>query len=78
MRSADDARPAGIDCSVVRFAALRAAASRLATDRDAAPGVGQHAAVDQVLDVFTNQTVKNGFEMLLIQAEENWRIWNSD
>ena len=21
-------------------------------------------------------TVKNGFEMLLIQAEENWRIWN--
>ncbi|HAO04028.1 MAG: shikimate dehydrogenase [Chitinophagaceae bacterium] len=21
---------------------------------------------------------KNGFEMLLIQAEENWRIWNSD
>ncbi len=22
-------------------------------------------------------TVKNGFEMLIIQAEENWRIWNS-
>ncbi len=24
-----------------------------------------------------NCTVKNGFEMLVIQAEENWRIWNS-
>ncbi len=22
-------------------------------------------------------TIKNGFEMLIIQAEENWRIWNS-
>ena len=22
-------------------------------------------------------TVKNGFDMLMIQAEENWRIWNS-
>ena len=21
-------------------------------------------------------TIKNGYEMLLIQAEENWRIWN--
>ncbi|MEP7166026.1 MAG: shikimate dehydrogenase [Ferruginibacter sp.] len=23
-------------------------------------------------------TVKNGFEMLMIQAEENWRIWNAE
>ena len=23
-------------------------------------------------------TVKNGYEMLLIQAEENWRIWRGD
>jgi shikimate dehydrogenase len=23
-------------------------------------------------------TVENGFEMLIIQAEENWRIWNED
>ncbi len=22
-------------------------------------------------------TIKNGFDMLTIQAEENWRIWNS-
>ena len=22
--------------------------------------------------------VQNGYEMLLIQAEESWRIWNSD
>ena len=21
-------------------------------------------------------TIKNGYEMLVIQAEENWRIWN--
>jgi shikimate dehydrogenase len=23
-------------------------------------------------------TIENGFEMLIIQAEENWRIWNED
>jgi shikimate dehydrogenase len=23
-------------------------------------------------------TIKNGYEMLIIQAEENWRIWNGD
>ncbi|HVX27695.1 MAG TPA: hypothetical protein VHB70_15190 [Parafilimonas sp.] len=23
-----------------------------------------------------NSTIKNGYEMLVIQAEENWRIWN--
>ena len=23
-------------------------------------------------------TIKNGFEMLIIQAEENWRIWNEE
>ena len=23
-------------------------------------------------------TIINGFEMLLIQADENWRIWNED
>ena len=23
-------------------------------------------------------TIENGFEMLIIQAEENWRIWNKD
>ena len=23
-----------------------------------------------------NATIKNGYEMLIIQAEENWRIWN--
>jgi shikimate dehydrogenase len=22
-------------------------------------------------------SVKNGYEMLVLQAEENWRIWNS-
>ena len=25
-----------------------------------------------------NATIKNGYEMLLIQAEENWRIWNEN
>ena len=23
-------------------------------------------------------TIKNGYEMLVIQAEENWRIWNEE
>ena len=25
-----------------------------------------------------NATTKNGFEMLLLQAEENWKIWNTE
>jgi shikimate dehydrogenase len=25
-----------------------------------------------------NATIKNGFEMLLLQAEANWKIWNED